>query len=58
MFQMTHYAKVVSSGQYVPVQRIGRLLIVFRCFRGGSACVSTFRYDKRFKLLRREGGAQ
>lgn len=57
--RMTHYAKIVSSGRYVPVVRLGRLLIVIHRFHGdGSMSGSFCRYDARFKLLPREGGAQ
>lgn len=47
---ITHYAVVRCSGRIVPVERIGKLLIVYHNRRS----ISTCRYDERFILLPKE----
>ena len=55
MTQRIHQAVIVSSGRIIQVERLGRLLIVYRAphvgVLGVGRHVSTCRYDKRFKLL-------
>jgi hypothetical protein len=61
MRNRTHWAIVLSSSRIVPVERLGRLLLIIRPNSGQSdvvlsACgishpVATCRYNERFHLL-------
>ncbi len=49
---LTHWAMILVSGRFIPVQRCGRCLIVLgRTARSGHQCVSLCTYNDRFHLF-------